>query len=290
MLGHRLWINLQEKHDVYVTVRDQINPFPKLKEFPPEKVICGVEGLITEDVLEAIAKVKPEVVINCIGLIKQMKDEVPLHSLQINASLPHQIALWCQVANIRMIHISTDCVFSGNAGNYREEDASDADDLYGRTKFLGEVYYPHCVTLRTSIIGMELKNYLGLIEWFLRQEAPIRGYMKAYYTGFTTDELSKIIMNYVLPNPDLHGLYHVSSDTISKYQLLNLAKFYFKKTIGIQANIDFYCNRSLNSERFQVATQYYYPSWPEMIERLANTLPFYEQEETWEYGRLLARH
>ena len=174
-----------------------------------------------------------------------------------------------------MIHISTDCVFSGKKGRYTEDDPSDAEDLYGRTKYLGEVTYPHCITLRTSIIGMELKNRLGLIEWFLAQQGTINGFRNAIYSGFTTDEISRIIAKIIIPNPDLHGLYQVSSEPISKYNLLMLAKGCFKKEIDIQPDEEFHSDRSLDSTRFRKATGYKPPSWQEMINEMAVSLPFY---------------
>ena len=292
MLGHRLWINLSKQHDVYVTVRTQSNPFPDVPEFPKNRVICGVEGLIAEEVIGTIATVKPEVVINCIGIIKQLENSNPMYPIMVNTLLPHQIANVCRAANIRMIHISTDCVFSGNTGSYTELSESDAIDLYGRTKFLGEVYYPHCLTLRTSIIGMELKNYLGLVEWFLRQEVQVHGYTHAIYTGFTTDELSNIINDYVLPNPDLHGLYHVSSYMVNKYELLKLMNKYFEYDTDIYPSGDFHCDRSLNSMKFRNATGYIPPSWDDMISKMASTIKFYtslKREGVWSNGVRLVR-
>lgn len=277
MLGHRLWMNLRKNHEVWVTVRGEHNPFPNVHEFPPEFIRYRVDGLMFEEITRAFASIQPDLVINCIGLIKQMghlaKD--PLFSISLNSLLPHRISLICRAAKIRMIHISTDCVFSGRKGQYTEADQSDAEDLYGRTKFLGEVHYPHCITLRTSIIGMELKNRLGLIEWFLAQQGTIKGFKKAIFTGFTTDELSRIIDKYVIPNQDLHGLYQVSSNPISKYDLLSLAKESFKQIIEIQPDEDFFCDRSLDSSRFRQLTGYQPPSWNVMIAELASSLPFY---------------
>lgn len=279
MLGHRLWINLQQYHDVYVTVRSQTPPFPDLPQFPRDKVICGVEGLVHELVNRAIIQVKPEVVINCIGLIKQLENspQNPIPSIMVNALLPHQIAMICELAGIRLIHISTDCVFSGNQGNYDELDDSDAVDLYGHTKYLGEVLYPHCITLRTSIIGMELKNRLGLIEWFLKQTDRIHGYTNAIYTGFTTDELSRIINFSVLPNPSMAGLYHVSSDKISKYELLKVFNNIMAGYVEIIPDDNFYCDRSLNSNVFRKLTGYTPPKWGDMLEELAETIVFYRK-------------
>jgi len=280
MLGHRLWINLRKEHEVWVTVRGEHNPFPKVPEFPQQYIRFRVDGLIFDEVTRALASIQPDLVINCIGLIKQMGHLArdPLFSISLNSLFPHRISLICRTAKIRTIHISTDCVFSGKKGNYLESDQSDAEDLYGRTKFLGEVQYPHTITLRTSIIGQELKNRLGLIEWFLSQTGTIKGYQRAVFTGFTTDELSRIILNYVIPHPELSGVYHLSSDPISKYDLLMLAKeVYRKNDVMISPDQEFFCDRSLDSTRFRQATGYQPPSWPDMIEEMASHASFYNQ-------------
>jgi dTDP-4-dehydrorhamnose reductase len=283
MLGHRLWINLSKNHEVWVTVRGTGNEIPDFTGFPSRKYIRPlVDALNFDQITRAVASIQPDLVINCIGLIKQMGHIArdPLFSISLNAMLPHRISMICRVAKIRMIHISTDCVFSGNKGNYTENDPSDADDLYGRTKFLGEVAYtPHTITLRTSIIGREIKNRLGLIEWFLAQNGSIHGYQRANYTGFTTDELSSIIENQVIPNHSLTGVYHVSSNPISKFALLELTKQAFHKDIEILPDVDFFCDRSLDSTRFRQATGYLPPTWESMIEEMARNSPFYEQME-----------
>jgi dTDP-4-dehydrorhamnose reductase len=280
MLGHRLWINLRKEHEAWVTVRGENNPFPNLPEFPPDSIRYRVDGLIFDEVTRALASIQPDLVINCIGLIKQMGHLAldPLFSISVNSLLPHRLSLICRTAKIRMIQISTDCVFSGRKGNYIEDDQSDAEDVYGRTKFLGEVYYPHTITLRTSIIGQELKTRLGLIEWFLSQQGTIKGYQRAIYTGFTTDELSHIVLKYVIPHPELSGLYHVSSNPISKYDLLMLAKdAYRKDDLTILPDQEFFCDRSLDSTRFRQATGYETPSWQEMIAEMASHEALYDQ-------------
>jgi len=178
-----------------------------------------------------------------------------------------------------MIHISTDCVFSGKKGQYVEDDPSDAEDLYGRTKFLGEVAYPHTVTLRTSIVGRELKTRRGLIEWFLSQRETINGYRQAIYTGFTTDELSRVILNCVIPRPDLSGVYHVSSNPISKFDLLMLAKEAFGRNVTILPDDGFISDRSLDSTRFRQLTGYKPPTWREMINELRKHSSLYDRLE-----------
>ncbi len=282
MLGHRLWINLRHEHEVWVTVRQTSPPFPEWPEFPLKYVRTDVDASNFDQVTRALASIQPDLVINCIGLIKQRGHLAldPIMSISLNALLPHRISLICRAAKIRMIHISTDCVFSGKKGNYLESDQSDAEDLYGRTKFLGEVAYPpHSLTLRTSIIGRELKTRLGLIEWFLSQKDgdTINGYKHAIFTGFTTDELSRVIMDYVIPRPELTGLYHVSSAPISKYDLLHLANEAFGRKVNILPDEDFFCDRSLDSTRFRQATGYQPPAWPEMIREMAENSSFYDQ-------------
>ena len=279
MLGHRLWMNLSREHDTWVTVRGNSSELPDINEFPRERIRPTVDALYFDQVIRALASIQPDLVINCIGLIKQQGHIArdPLISISVNSALPHRISMICRTAKIRMIHISTDCVFSGNKGTYLETDQSDAEDLYGRTKFLGEVAYPHTVTLRTSIIGRELKTHLGLIEWFLMQKGSINGYKNAIFSGFTTDELSRIILKNVIPNPDLSGLYHVSSDPISKFDLLQLAKISFKKDIEILPDTEFFCDRSLDSTRFRQATGYSPPNWVSMIDEMASASEFYDR-------------
>ena len=280
MLGHRLWINLRKEHEVWVTVRQTSSPFPERPEFPLKYIRTDVDSSNFDQVTRALASIQPDLVINCIGLIKHKGDLAsdPIMYISLNALLPHRISHICRAAKIRMIHISTDCVFSGKKGNYLESDQSDAEDLYGRTKFLGEVAYPpHSITLRTSIIGRELKTRLGLIEWFLSQKDgdTIRGYKHAIFTGFTTNELSCIIMNNIIPHPELTGLYHVSSDPVNKYDLLQITNQAFGRKINILPDEDFFVDRSLNSTRFRQATGYQPPSWPDMIQEMAKDAQFY---------------
>ncbi|MBI9044411.1 MAG: SDR family oxidoreductase [Anaerolineaceae bacterium] len=282
MLGHRLWIQLQKHHDVWITVRGSASDFSDVPEFPREKIRTDVDARNFEQVSRALASIQPELVINCIGMIKQhghvAKD--PLIAITLNSLFPHRLSLLCKVANIRLIHISTDCVFSGKKGNYTEEDIADSDDIYGRTKYLGEVEYDHCVTLRTSIIGPEIKNGLGLVEWFLTQNETANGFTHAIFSGVTTDELSRIINDYVIPNPDLSGKYHVSAQPISKYELLKLLNVAFNKEVTINPYADIVIDRSLNSDRFRLATGYTPPTWEDMIEEMAGSINFYERINT----------
>jgi len=271
MLGHTFFTRLSERDNlnVYATARS----LEGLSQwFAPEllvKIRGGVEANNFDSVRRTLAEVKPDVVINCIGIIKQLpaaKD--PIVSISINSLFPHRLALVCKAVGARMIHISTDCVFAGDRGCYTEGDQSDATDLYGRTKCLGEVNYPHSVTLRTSIIGHELKGKYGLIEWFLARKGEVRGFTNAVFTGFPTVELARIIADYVIPNPDLTGLYNVSSAPISKYELLKLVAHKYQKQIEIKPYDDFRLDRSLNSTLFRSVTGYLSPSWPELVDKM----------------------
>ena len=213
------------------------------------------------------AQVKPTVVINCIGLVKQLAAaNDPLYALPINAMLPHRLARLCAMIDARLIHISTDCVFSGLRGSYGEGDFADANDLYGRSKYLGEVVTaPHVVTLRTSIIGHELSSNHGLVNWFLAQQDAVHGFTKAIFSGVPTVELARVIAEFVLPNPSLQGLYQVASAPISKYELLHLLAAEYQKSINIIADDYLVIDRSLNGAKFQAATDYVSPQWSILI-------------------------
>lgn len=270
MLGNAMMQILTERTDweVYGTIRSD-----SLKKFFDSEVaknlLPGVDVEQMDSLLQTFLQVRPDVVINCIGLIKKfMNEEDPLHAISINAALPHRLARLCAVSGARLIHMSTDCVFSGAKGNYSEADISDAKDLYGKSKFLGEVNYPHALTLRTSIIGHELQSANGLIGWFLSQEGGCPGFTRAIFSGFPTVVLAEIIQKFIIPNPDLHGLYHLAAQPISKYDLLQSVADVYGKSIEIVADDSLVIDRSLNADRFAEATGYRAPAWPELIEKM----------------------
>jgi dTDP-4-dehydrorhamnose reductase len=232
-----------------------------------ERIISGVDVENQDCLTRVFADVRPDIVVNCIGLIKQLADaHDPLQALPINAMLPHRLARLCELCRARLVHISTDCVFAGTKGNYREFDASDAEDLYGKSKFLGEVTYPHTITLRTSIIGHELASAHGLVGWFLAQEGRVKGYTRAVFSGLPTVELSRVVRDVVVPRPALSGLYHVASAPISKFDLLKLVSVVYRKSIDIVPDDVVVIDRSLNADRFFKGTGYSAPSWPELVE------------------------
>jgi len=229
-------------------------------------LIEGIDVEQFDSLARAIALAKPDVVVNCIGVVKQLAEaDDPLTALPINSLLPHRLARLCELAGARLVHISTDCVFSGTKGMYAESDFADADDLYGRSKYLGEVDYPHAVTLRTSIIGHELDGARSLLCWFLAQSGSVRGFTKAVFSGLPTVELARVVRDFVLPHPELHGLYHVSAAPINKYDLLELVAHVYGKQIEITPHDQLTIDRSLDSARFRAATGYAPPSWPELV-------------------------
>ncbi|MBT8558144.1 SDR family oxidoreductase [Polynucleobacter paneuropaeus] len=237
-----------------------------------DKLIAGVDVEKHDVLVRMFACVKPDVVVNCIGLTKHHKEaEDPQIALPLNALLPHRMADLCAVAGARLIHVSTDCVFAGTKGNYAEDDAPDAGDVYGKSKYLGEVDYSHAITLRTSTIGHELQSAYGLLEWFLSQQGTCKGFNRAIFSGLPNTEFARVVRDVVIPRPELHGLYHVGADPISKYELLKLIARVYDKQIDIVRDDEFMIDRSLNSSRFNQVSGYKAAGWPELIQAMGTT-------------------
>lgn len=274
MLGHQLWYQLSSQHDTRVTLRLGFEAYAGLGLFDADHVYAGVDVRHKDDLLRVFSEFRPEAVINAIGIVKQRKEaEAALPSLELNAVFPHRLSNICGAAGARLVHVSTDCVFSGVRGCYTEDDSSDARDIYGRTKYLGEVSYDHCVTLRSSIIGLELGRRAGLIEWFLAQRGTISGYRRAIYTGFTTMEMARIIERILTLHPDLSGVWQVASEPIDKFHLLRkLSTRLGRDDVDIRPDDSFVCDRSLVGDRFKAATGYHAPGWDEMLDELAEVI------------------
>ena len=272
MLGHKLYQIFGERFDTFVTLRGGLKRFERFNLFIPEKTIEGIDATDFDTVTRAFVKVKPDVVVNAIGVIKQLKEaKDPVTSLTINALFPHRLALLCQATGARLISMSTDCVFDGRKGNYTEDDNANAEDLYGRAKFLGEVTGENCLTLRTSIIGRELETSHSLVEWFLSNRgAQVRGFTKAIYTGFPTVVMSQLISDIIDNHKDLTGLYQVAGEPINKYELLCLLRDAYEIDVEIEPFDDFVLDRSLNGEKFNQATGFKPKSWRELVEEMAN--------------------
>jgi len=277
MLGHKLWQSFAGRFDTYVTFRNSATAYAGYGIFDSARSKDHVSAQDFDSVIGAFASVRPQVVVNCIGIVKQSataKD--PYTSVTVNALFPLRLAQLCRASAARLIHISTDCVFAGNKGNYSQADAPDAEDLYGRSKLLGEVDAEGCLTIRTSMIGRELAGSHGLIEWFLAQAGKqVRGFKRAVFSGFTTQALADIIAWLIVEHPELSGVLNVAAAPINKFDLLSMVRDVYGLKIAIEANEDFVCDRSLNGERFRVATGFVPPSWPEMIDRMrADSTPY----------------
>ncbi len=268
MLGHKLFevLSRYPQYEVNGTTRNLEGLKDKFSPQLSEKIIENIDAENFETIEKIIFDIKPDTVINCIGIIKQLpsaKDSIS--AIYGNALLPHKIHKVCLENNARFITVSTDCIFDGKKGNYNEDDKSTAEDLYGKSKYLGEIKGENAFTIRTSIIGHQVKGKFGLLEWFLAQEGKINGFKKAIFSGFPTLELSKIIAEYILPDKSLQGLYHVSSEPISKYELLNIIADVYGKKIKIVPENEFLMDRSLNSLRFRTKTGYNPPTWPKLV-------------------------
>ena len=265
MIGHQLYNFLSNKKvKVFGTSRDNrlILKNKNIYKYDPLKNFSDIEHIFK--------KVKPDYLINTIGVIKHRKEINNFkNTIYLNSIFPHKLAKISIINKIKLIHLSTDCVFSGDKGNYSESDIPDASDLYGISKKLGEINYKDSLTLRTSFIGFEKKNNTGLFDWIINSKEPkIFGFTRAYYNGFTTLELSKIIFKVIKLNLPISGLYNLSSSKISKYRLLKIINKAFNLNKNIVKNTNFSCNRTLNSKLFFKKIKYKVPNWHKMISEM----------------------
>jgi dTDP-4-dehydrorhamnose reductase len=271
MLGNAVlrWFAQDSSFEIFGSVRNpEARALLQLRA-PSARLMPGLELETDQGLAALFADVRPDLVINCIGVVKQLAGaDDPLVAIPINAILPHRIARHCLRSGARLIHIGTDCVFSGKRGGYIEDDVPDAVDLYGRSKLMGEVFQEHTITLRTSIIGHELSSAHGLLGWFLAQSSAARGFSKAVFSALPTVELARLIQEFVIPNPQLHGTYHVSAAPINKYELLRMIARRYGRDLELTADDQLVVDRSLNSDRFRAATGYASPDWPDLIERM----------------------
>ena len=268
MLGYSLFSNLNEHThlSVFGTVRS-VTDRESFFSHVHQQLILGIDANDISSLQHAIETVRPDVVINCVGLIKQ--NNISKHyidAVRINSLLPHELADISNQINAKLIHFSTDCVFTGDLGLYNENSLPDACDLYGKSKCLGEVNYGKHLTLRTSIIGHELSSAVSLVDWFLSQGENTKGFSKAVFSGLPTCYIAKLLVKYILPNPEVAGLLHLSVDPIDKYTLLKLIAAQYQKQVTIAESQELVIDRSLNSDKFRQLTQLRPPSWSELVE------------------------
>jgi dTDP-4-dehydrorhamnose reductase len=273
MLGHQLCRVLSRRMDVWATVKEEPTAYAAYSFLPGDHLAGQINIQDLTSLRRVLNDVRPQVVINAAGIVKQRdeaKQAVP--SIQVNALFPHQLADLCGEYGIRVVQVSTDCVFSGQKGNYSEVDNPDPMDLYGRSKLLGELNRPGCLTIRASIIGWQLSRFSSLLSWFAAQRGQrIKGYRQAIYSGFSTSVMAVLIGDLIETRPDLQGIYHVASAPISKYDLLvKLRDALGWNDIGIDADEQFFCDRSLDGMRFSTATGWRPPGWDDMIAGLAS--------------------
>lgn len=279
MLGHKLVQKFTDKFETWSTIRGSIDLVAHTGIFDPGKTIANVDvrdyGLLET----SIRSVRPEVVINAVGVIKQVpaaRDVADL--IAINSILPHKLAEMGARLGYRLISLSTDCVFSGKRGNYRESDVPDADDIYGKSKYLGEIAGENCLTIRTSIIGRELASSNSLTEWFLKKPAgQVEGYANAIYSGFPTTVFADVVADIVISHRAVSGVRHISSEPISKFDLLRLMKIEFGTDHDILRNETYRIDRSLDSTKFRDATGFRPMPWPDMVRAMASDPTPYSQ-------------
>lgn len=270
MLGHQLWRHFSQRNEeTYATIRKRRGDYRHRGLFDNPQVIESIDARCFEDLEKALTPLRPDVVFNCIGVTKRReKEHGIIDSIVLNALLPHQLALWGRSVDARIVNFSTDCVFDGSQWNYREDSLTNATDLYGRTKALGEVFDGNVLTIRSSFIGPELQNGTELFEWFVSQRGAVEGFRGAIYTGLTTLELGRIVEFLVFDHPDAHGLYQISSDPVTKYELLNLIRKGLRLNVEVSPDDTFKCNRSLDSGKFRKEFRYSPPTWQAMVDEL----------------------
>jgi dTDP-4-dehydrorhamnose reductase len=281
MLGHKIFqiLRAQFPSTVCTTRRVERDVFEATGLLTNEDIIFGVDTACWERTHALLIQLRPTIVVNCVGVIKQRpsaSDAVAV--IETNSLLPHRLAASVAEWGGKLIHFSTDCVFSGKRGRYTEDDPSDAVDLYGRSKYLGEIAGPAALTLRTSIIGRELYHFESLLEWFLSQRGKtIRGYRRAIYSGVTTNYLGDLVATIITQYPNLSGLYQVATPPISKYDLLRLLQKAYALDILIEPSDDEVCDRSMVGVKFESATGIIAPDWPSIIARMVEDKTPYER-------------
>ena len=271
MLGNQLWRYLPSCFpDTFVTIRNGRGDYGNNSLYQSDRVIENVDVSDLNALTGVLKAIQPNVILNCIGLTKRREEpDNPIPSIFLNSLFPHHLAKLSGDIGARVIHFSTDCVFDGGAGHYKDNSMTNATDLYGRTKALGEITAGHVLTLRSSFIGRELRDGTELLEWFLAQQGEVKGFKNAIYTGLTTLELSRVIEHLLRGYPDASGLYNVSSEPISKYDLLKLIAGKMRPGMKVLPEEQFRCDRSLDSTRFRKVFDYNPPNWEAMVDKLS---------------------
>lgn len=286
-LGHKIFQVLSERLETFATFRRPRVSHPAYDDVDPNRLVTGVNAMSFNTVAQAFINVRPSVAINCIGAVGSPGTPVdPLTAISLNTLLPHRLAELCAATGIYLIHMSTDGVFSGGKGNYTERDAPDPVGLYGQTKLLGEIHRRNCLTVRTSFIGRDHRRDT-LLEWFLgNRGGQVFGYTNVIFSGLTTLALAQAVGDLITNSPGLSGLYHLSSEPISKYDLLIRLRQAMDLDIEIEPNGDLCRDLSLDSTCLRAKTGLRIPDWDGMIAGLAQDGTSYDE---WRKHRAITR-
>lgn len=271
MLGHVLCRECAGRLDTYGTLRGDPSRWTGGGRIEAGRLIGGVVAEKPESVRGALERTSPHVVVNCIGIVKQSAAaQDAARMVEVNSVFPHRLARICSERDVRLIHISTDCVFSGRRGAYDELDLPDPADLYGRSKLAGEPEGPGTLTLRTSMIGWELETQRGLLEWFASRDGEtVKGFRHAVFSGPTAPELARLIARIADECPELDGHFHAGAAPISKHELLVELRRALDLEIDIEAADEPRIDRSLDSSKLHDAIAWKPPPWDEMVAELA---------------------
>jgi dTDP-4-dehydrorhamnose reductase len=279
MIGHKLWQTLAgDEEDVFGTLHGRRDAFSRYALFD-NRVIEQFEAADFHGVTRLLDQLRPAVIVNCIGITKRKVEATDLGKMfMVNARFPHYLARWAAGNGARVIHFSTDCVFDGADGNYTERSVVTAPDLYGQTKYFGELDYDHCLTIRTSMIGREIAGYTELLEWFLAQRGQrVNGFKRARYSGITTPLMARILRRIIFEHPQLMGKYQIAGPAITKHDLLCKMRDAFGLEVEIVPDESFQCDRTMESHRFELATGITVPSWEEMLAELTRDRELYDR-------------
>jgi len=280
LIGHTLLQQLRPSFETFGTLRHPKDYYGNISLFSNKKIIDNVDVIDFQKLEITLNKINPDVILNCIGITKRKIPDFSLvNVIEINSLFPHKLANWAEIHSKRIIHFSTDCVFDGTTGNYSEESLTTANDLYGKTKALGEIIYNHTLTLRSSFIGQELFGKTELLEWFLAQKGKqIKGFKNTIYSGVSTLFMTQVVKKIILNYPDLHGLYQLATDSpISKYDLISLAKVVFNINVDIVPDTSQVHMPTLNGTELKKDINLIVPSWETMMAELGSKNKFYQK-------------
>ena len=272
MIGHKMYQTISKIHkDTWVTLRKSLTSYSYSEIYNPAKVIDNIDLINFQTISNQLNKINPDIVVNACGItIRRGIETLKSNSIILNSALPHFLNEWVTSNNKRLIHFSTDCVFTGAKGDYLDNDNKDACDLYGSTKSMGEVIdSKYAITLRGSMIGSELENKTELFEWFLKQKnKKIKGFNKVIYSGVTTTKMAEIVLKLIDQFPNLSGVYNISSKPISKFELLKLWNKLFDIDANIEIDNSYTSNKNLISDNFYRTISMEQPDWVELSSQL----------------------